>query len=428
MQNLPLPVTAAAPIKNLPEKSESAADRSASTNSANSFQSMLSKQVQSKNTQPANDRAIEQRVKSKASANQPATAQVNKPNDTSTSADKSEKVADTDSRLKSDAKGNPIAKTEADIKPEDESVGLADKAGTTTDPSQAGITPLASVLSAPVNTVPVINATPLVNTQGADTSSQKPQSLDSLLSNALNKNKGASDAGQLLSGQDIADSSEFGKDGLALQDSKANAEQARWLDVMLPNAAKAKLGDEASQLLNNIKDSKVSDATLPVSYQLTTQSNPALQTQAVASASTINAYPGKSGWDQAISQKVVWMVSAGEQTASLTLNPPDMGPLQVVISVHNDQADTTFISDNPIVRQALEDGMANLRDKMSESGIQLGQANVSTGGQAQQDFQQAAQSRQAAQSIAGAVNTVVEQLPGASTLVRVANGLVDTFA
>jgi flagellar hook-length control protein FliK len=32
------------------------------------------------------------------------------------------------------------------------------------------------------------------------------------------------------------------------------------------------------------------------------------------------------------------MVGSEEQTASLTLNPPDLGPLQVVLSVSNDQA------------------------------------------------------------------------------------------
>jgi len=124
---------------------------------------------------------------------------------------------------------------------------------------------------------------------------------------------------------------------------------------------------------------------------------------------------------------VVWMVGAGEQSATLMLNPPDLGPLQVVINVHNDKADTTFISNNAEVRQALQDGMANLREKMGEYGIQLGQANVSSGGNPQQDFQQATQNRPNSQFNNNAPALSVEKPTNVNTLVRVANGLVDTF-
>lgn len=158
------------------------------------------------------------------------------------------------------------------------------------------------------------------------------------------------------------------------------------------------------------------------------QTNNNIAAQQLASANVINVSPGKTGWDQAISQKVVWMVGAGQQSASLTLNPPDLGPLKVVINVHNDQADTTFISDNDEVRKALESGMAHLREKMSESGIQLGQANVSTNQQSQQEFQHAAQAR-GFNGIKNQTSTnLVENESHAKVSVRVSNGLVDTFA
>lgn len=151
-------------------------------------------------------------------------------------------------------------------------------------------------------------------------------------------------------------------------------------------------------------------------------------TQQLASTNMISVYPGKSGWDQAISQKVMWMVGAGQQSASLTLNPPDLGPLKVVINVHNDQADTTFISDNDEVRKALEAGMSHLRDKMNESGIQLGQANVSTSQQSQQEFQQSAQTR-ANQSFKNQTSSELSsQDSQPKVTVRISEGLVDTFA
>lgn len=188
-------------------------------------------------------------------------------------------------------------------------------------------------------------------------------------------------------------------------------------------------------VLNAVKDvigAKELTVTPSIQPQIAqVQSQLAVQqvAQPLASSNFINVYPGKTGWDQAISQKVMWMVGAGEQSASLTLNPPDLGPLKVVIHVHNDQADTTFISDNDEVRRALESGLSHLRDKMHESGVQLGQANVSSSSQSQQQFQQAAQNRALAQEQAKqSENLPVENILRSRQIIHTANGLVDTFA
>ncbi|HEX7645788.1 MAG TPA: flagellar hook-length control protein FliK [Noviherbaspirillum sp.] len=93
---------------------------------------------------------------------------------------------------------------------------------------------------------------------------------------------------------------------------------------------------------------------------------------------------GTPGWDQALGQKITWMVAGEQQSASLTLNPPDLGPLQVVLNVTNSHADATFVAAQPEVRQALEAAMPRLRDMLSDAGIQLGQATVSSGSSGQQ--------------------------------------------
>ena len=97
---------------------------------------------------------------------------------------------------------------------------------------------------------------------------------------------------------------------------------------------------------------------------------------------------GASGWDDALGQKVLWMVSSQEQVAELSLNPPDLGPLQVTLSISNDQATATFVSQHADVRQALEAALPRLREMMAESGISLGGATVSGGdGSQQQGFE-----------------------------------------
>lgn len=150
----------------------------------------------------------------------------------------------------------------------------------------------------------------------------------------------------------------------------------------------------------------------------------------VAAAMAANEIPtpfGKPEWSQAVNQKVVWMVGKGEQSATLTLNPPDMGPLKVVIQVDNDQVDTTFISDNPEVRQALQDGMQMLRDKMQDTGMQLGNAQVSSQAQSQRQFEQAMQQR-AQQRLEQSTKDTPDIAPATPVVQRVSNGLVDTFA
>ncbi|MDN4052646.1 flagellar hook-length control protein FliK [Massilia sp. YIM B02763] len=102
--------------------------------------------------------------------------------------------------------------------------------------------------------------------------------------------------------------------------------------------------------------------------------------QAAAAASEqLTARVGTTAWENQVGQKVVYMVGSEEQTASLTLNPPDLGPLQVVLSVSNDQTNVTFSSNELEVRQALQDALPRLREMMDQSGIALGNATVNAG-------------------------------------------------
>jgi flagellar hook-length control protein FliK len=155
---------------------------------------------------------------------------------------------------------------------------------------------------------------------------------------------------------------------------------------------------------------------------------------AAAAADELSARVGTEAWENQVGQKVVYMVGHDEQTASLTLNPPDLGPLQVVLSVTNDQASVTFSANQEEVRQALEDALPRLREMMSESGIALNNASVNAG---MPDNRQAQE--QAARNNGGFGgsnrgrdngNTVEEAAPRTVTRTAVLGdrGMVDTFA
>ncbi|NVD98328.1 flagellar hook-length control protein FliK [Massilia sp. BJB1822] len=157
-----------------------------------------------------------------------------------------------------------------------------------------------------------------------------------------------------------------------------------------------------------------------------------LQAANAVASNQLQARVGSQAWDQQLGQKVVWMAAGGEQSASLTLNPPDLGPLQVVLSISNDQASASFTAAQPEVRQALENALPKLRDMMNEAGIQLGNATVSAGSQEQQEAfaRQAGGRGQGGRGTGSGGGAGDDGTPAAAAPQRARSGLgvVDTFA
>ena len=211
--------------------------------------------------------------------------------------------------------------------------------------------------------------------------------------------------------------------GTALPPGKAEPGKLA-LDAQL--AATAKAGTAVAE--PSIKDAPA-DLT-----RLAAQLQPgALQQAAAAVAVPADKLAGRVGtpaWDQQLGQKVVWMAAGGDQSATLTLNPPDLGPLQVVLTVTNDQADAAFMSAQPEVRQALEAAMPRLREMMGEAGIAFGSATVSAGTPGQQDpgNREAAGGRRGGGQGGGTTGGEIAIAPSTGTRGRATLGAVDTFA
>ena len=137
---------------------------------------------------------------------------------------------------------------------------------------------------------------------------------------------------------------------------------------------------------------------------------------------------GTAAWGQALGEKLVWMAAGSQQTASITLNPPNLGPLQIVLHVTNDQATASFFSAQPEVRHALESAFPRLREMMNDAGIQLGQASVSADTPQQNDAHDR-QAQRLAPAFPGTGLAASGDLPAAHVPEpRAGRGLVDTFA
>jgi hypothetical protein len=99
----------------------------------------------------------------------------------------------------------------------------------------------------------------------------------------------------------------------------------------------------------------------------------------------INTLPGERGWDQAMGERMLWMVGRDVQSASVRINPPHLGPVDIRISIQNDQATVHFSAQHGVVREALEAAIPRLREMMAENNLQL--VNVDVGQREKTDQQ-----------------------------------------
>ncbi|MDX1749592.1 MULTISPECIES: flagellar hook-length control protein FliK [unclassified Methylophaga] len=95
-----------------------------------------------------------------------------------------------------------------------------------------------------------------------------------------------------------------------------------------------------------------------------------------------------AAWGKVMSSRVVWMAREGVQQAELRLNPANLGPVEVRLSMQNDQANVTFIASNAAARDALEQALPRLRESFNESGLALNNAEVSHQDQPSQGSEQ----------------------------------------
>jgi len=86
---------------------------------------------------------------------------------------------------------------------------------------------------------------------------------------------------------------------------------------------------------------------------------------------------GHPQWPEALAERAAQLAHQRIHSAELQLDPPELGPLQIKISVHQDQAVVSFVSANSQVRDMLDQSLVRLRELLQEQGMQLVDAGVS---------------------------------------------------
>jgi flagellar hook-length control protein FliK len=84
----------------------------------------------------------------------------------------------------------------------------------------------------------------------------------------------------------------------------------------------------------------------------------------------------RKDFTEAVKDKVMLMISQKLQRFDITLDPPELGNMQVRVNLQGEQAVVSFIVQSQQTKDALEQNMHKLRESLAEQGINVGDANV----------------------------------------------------
>jgi flagellar hook-length control protein FliK len=133
-------------------------------------------------------------------------------------------------------------------------------------------------------------------------------------------------------------------------------------------------------------------------------------------------------WGDALNERVTFMAGKEIRNAEIRLNPAELGPIRVQVSVDDRGTSVTFAAHHALTRDAIEQALPRLRELFLDQGLSLGQASVSDQGVRQERDGQGADGAEPLGADTESDDTEVVQDATAGSGRRAGNGLVDTFA
>ena len=146
-----------------------------------------------------------------------------------------------------------------------------------------------------------------------------------------------------------------------------------------------------------LKQDDKSDASALAALGSGVQANSTVATEAAKAATVtrqVQEPVGSDKWGAAVAQQVSIMVGKQEQHMEMQLNPPNLGPMEVKLSIAQDQASVIFTSQHANVREALAAATPKLTALLADQGITLTNVQVASDSLNQQAQQQAQQQQQ----------------------------------
>lgn len=93
---------------------------------------------------------------------------------------------------------------------------------------------------------------------------------------------------------------------------------------------------------------------------------------------SIATHTTQSDWADAFGDKIIWLTNQTVKSASLQVNPQELGPIEIQVKLNQEQASIQFNSHHVHTKEIIEQAMPRLREMMSEQGLNLVDIDVST--------------------------------------------------
>jgi flagellar hook-length control protein FliK len=136
------------------------------------------------------------------------------------------------------------------------------------------------------------------------------------------------------------------------------------------------IAPEAQLLTDLIQPEQSGQPKFEIPQLTTTETTSPTRAAEAAYSRPVHTPVGTPGWSEEIGSRLTMMVEQGKHTASLRLSPEHLGPLEIQISMNDDQASVYFGAANADTRAALENALPKLREMFASQGLSLTDAGV----------------------------------------------------
>lgn len=240
---------------------------------------------------------------------------------------------------------------------------------------------ISNQVASPLNTPGGAITDSVVDTQSAAIQAASGVQIGKLVQDGVSIDEAAvNEAG---TAEDVLADSDAGVDenpDFLLLNSKAAANK------LTETAMAAATLDKTVPVPDQAKPAVVINAAVETLTRLTEAQSPAARAFVVQTGVPVTV--GTPQWSQAVGDKVLWLAAQNVSSAEIRLDPPELGPMQVKVSVNQEQASVTFTSPHPAVREALDQQLNRLREMFSEQGLNLVNVDVSDKSFAQREREQ----------------------------------------
>jgi flagellar hook-length control protein FliK len=137
----------------------------------------------------------------------------------------------------------------------------------------------------------------------------------------------------------------------------------------------------------------------------------------------VHADVDSSDFPQGVADQVSLAVDNGWSSAKLSVNPPQLGPIELQIAVQGAHAQVAMSTHSAVTREALESSVPKLRDMLNSQGFTQVSVDIS-----QRSFQERSTPAQPYRWTSGGVRETTPVSSSSAPVARTPLGMLDTYA